>query len=126
MDKVLIEGLKANAVIGVFDWERQIRQPLVLDLQLSVDLRPAAASDALTDAVNYKSVTDRVLEEIEQRQPNLIETLAEHLAAMILAEFTSVQVVALTVRKPLALVGVQAVAVSIERSRDDLRHRTGQ
>ncbi len=126
MDKVLIEGLKANAVIGVFDWERQIRQPLVLDLQLSVDLRPAAASDALDDAVNYKSVTDRVREEIEQLQPNLIETLAEHLAAMILAEFASVQVVALTVRKPLALVGVQAVAVSIERSRDDLRHRTGQ
>jgi dihydroneopterin aldolase len=121
VDKVLIEGLKVSAVIGVFDWERQIRQPLVLDIALSVDLRQAAATDDLRYAVNYKSVADRVCDEIERLQPQLIETLADCLAAMMLQEFDLVQQVALTIRKPLALVNVQSVAVSIERSRDDLR-----
>lgn len=121
MDNVLIEGLQVSAVIGVFEWERQIRQPLVIDVALSVDLRPAAATDDLTYAVNYKSVADRIIAVTEQLQPKLIETLIEHLAAMILQEFSLVHAVALTVRKPLALHHVDAVAVSIKRSRDDLR-----
>ena len=125
MDKVLIERLKVQAVVGVFEWERQIQQPLLIDVLLSVDTRQAAHTDELQYAVNYQAVAERITAVIQARQAKLIETLANQVAEMILTEFPLVQQVALTLRKPLAVTDTAAVGVSIERSRDDLRAVTG-
>jgi len=125
VDKVLIERLKVQAVVGVFEWERQIQQPLLIDVLLSVDTRQAAHTDELQYAVNYQAVAERITAVIQARQAKLIETLANQVAEMILTEFPLVQQVALTLRKPLAVTDTAAVGVSIERSRDDLRAVTG-
>lgn len=125
MDKVLIERLKVQAVVGVFEWERQIEQPLLIDVCLSVDTRQAALTDELQYAVNYQAVSERIAAVIQARQAKLIETLANQVAETILTEFPLVQQVALTIRKPLAVTDTAAVGVSIERSRDDLRTIAG-
>lgn len=125
MDKVLIERLQIQAVVGVFEWERQIEQPLLVDVCLSVDTRQAALTDELQYAVNYQAVSERIRAVIQARQAKLIETLANLVAETILAEFHLVQHVSLTIRKPLAVTQTAAVGVSIERSRDDLRTRLG-
>lgn len=125
MDKVLIERLQVQAVVGVFEWERQIEQPLLIDVQLQVDTHQAALTDDLQYAVNYQAVSERITAVIQVRQAKLIETLANLVAETILAEFSLVQHVSLTIRKPLAVTHTAAVGVSIERSRDDLRTRLG-
>ncbi|MEC7119571.1 MAG: dihydroneopterin aldolase [Pseudomonadota bacterium] len=125
MDTVIIEGLQLQAVVGVFEWERQIKQPLWLDLVLSVDTHLAASTDDLVHAVNYQHVSERVIAVIQQRQAKLIETLADLVAQTILQEFHLVHSVRVTIRKPLAVTQTSAVGVSIERSRDDLRACTG-
>jgi len=125
VDKVLIERLKVQAVVGVFEWERQIQQPLLVDVLLSVDTRQAAHTDELQYAVNYQAVSERITAVIQARQAKLIETLANLVAEAILTEFVAVQQIALTIRKPLAVTDTAAVGVSIERSRDDLRAVTG-
>ncbi|MFZ3192055.1 MAG: dihydroneopterin aldolase [Moraxellaceae bacterium] len=125
MDKVLIERLKVQAVVGVFEWERQIEQPLLVDVCLSVDTRQAALTDELEYAVNYQAVSARITAVMQTRQAKLIETLANLVAETILREFTLVQQITLTIRKPLAVTDTAAVGVSIERSRDDLRTGLG-
>lgn len=125
MDKVRIERLQVQAVVGVFAWERQIEQPLLVDVQLQVDTRQAALTDELQYAVNYQAVAERITAVIQARQAKLIETLANLVAETILTEFSLVQHISLTIRKPLAVTATAAVGVSIERSRDDLRTRLG-
>jgi len=125
VDKVLIERLKVQAVVGVFEWERQIEQPLLVDVCLSVDTRQAGLTDELQYAVNYQAVAERITAVIQTRQAKLIETLANLVAEAILTDFVAVQQIALTIRKPLAVTDTAAVGVSIERSRDDLRAVTG-
>jgi 7,8-dihydroneopterin aldolase/epimerase/oxygenase len=120
LDQVLIEGLRVNAVIGVFDWERQIQQPLLLDVCLSVDTRRAGLTDHIDDAVNYKSVADRMEAEIHRLQAHLLEKLAADLVQMIFVEFSAVERIKLTIRKPMALPAAQAVGVCIERLRHDV------
>ncbi len=121
MDKVLIERLQVQAVVGVFAWERQIQQPLLIDVILQVDTRQAARTDKLEHAVNYQAVAERITAVIQARQAKLIETLANLVAETILTEFVLVQQITLTIRKPLAVTATVAVGVTIERSRDDLR-----
>lgn len=121
MDKVFIEGLRVNAVIGVFEWERQITQPVVIDLELRCDISKAAASDAIADAVNYKAVADEVAALAINLKSQLIERLAEEIAIHILQHYLSVNSLTVTVRKPMAVPNTSAVGVSIERDRDYLR-----
>lgn len=118
-DQVLIEGLRVHTVIGVFEWERHIQQPLMFDLCLSVDARAAAASDDLADAVNYAAVAERISSETQRLQSRLLEHLASALIRMIFAEFALVSAVKLTVRKPSAVAMAQAVGLSMTRTRDD-------
>jgi dihydroneopterin aldolase len=113
-DTVFIRGLRAETVIGVYDWERRVRQLLVLDLELAVDTRAAAASDEVADTLDYGAIAERMLTEIEGSSHRLIETLAERLAAVLLAEFT-VPWVRLTLSKPTAVPAAQAVGITIER-----------
>ena len=114
MDTVFIRGLKAKAVIGVFDWEKQIRQNLILDLDLRADVAHAAASDTLEDAVDYKAISQRVVEFVEDSQYQLVESLAEAVARIVREEF-AVSWVRIRIAKPFAVRTAQEVGVVIER-----------
>lgn len=118
-DKVFILGLRADAIIGVYDWERDIRQPLEFDIEIATDITAAAADDDLTKAVDYAAISKRVLEEVEASSFQLIESLAEHLATMILREF-QVRWLQLRVMKPTAVPDADGVGVLIERGFADL------
>ncbi len=114
MDTVYIRGLKADAVIGVYDWERSIRQALVIDLELASDNRAAAATDAIEQAVDYDAISGRVLAYVRDSEFQLIETLAERLAELVLREF-DVSWLRIEVAKPGAVKEADSVSVSIER-----------
>ena len=115
MDKVFIENLTVEAVIGVWDWERDITQPVSLDLEMDYDIRQAAASDSIEDTLDYKAVAKRLIRFIEQSEFQLVEALAEHCAAIVLDEFP-VSRLKLKLSKPGAVRGSSAVGVMIERS----------
>ena len=116
MDKVFIEGLEIDALIGIYDWERRIRQPLVIDIEMAFDNRKPAASDDIADTLNYKAVSKRLVEYVSASSFGLVETLAERCAGIILDEF-AVSHVRLKLSKPGAVRGARAVGVMIERSR---------
>ncbi|AXI02701.1 dihydroneopterin aldolase [Aquirhabdus parva] len=126
MDKVLIEGLRVNAVIGVFDWERQIEQPILIDIVMLVDTRAAAVSDDLNDAVNYALASEQITELTQSLQPQLLETLADRLAEMLLNNYPTVESVQVRVKKPLAVKSAQAVGIEIIRERHALLARSGK
>ena len=116
MDKVFIEGLEIEALIGIYDWERRIRQPLLFDIEMEFDNRVPAASDDIADTLDYKAVSKRLVEFVGQSGFGLVETLAERCAAIVIEEF-GVQWLRLKLSKPGAVRGAQAVGVVIERSR---------
>ncbi len=116
MDKVFIEALEIEALIGIYDWERRIRQPLLFDVEMAFDNRKPAASDAIADTLNYKDVSKRLIDFVSQSDFGLVETLAERCAAIILDEF-DVRHVRLKLSKPGAVRGARAVGVIIERSK---------
>ena len=118
LDKVFIESLEIEALIGIYDWERRIRQPLLFDVEMAFDNRKPAASDAIADTLNYKDVSKRLIEFVSQSDFGLVETLAERCAAIILDEF-DVRHVRLKLSKPGAVRGARAVGVIIERSKAD-------
>ena len=118
-DRVFLRGLTAECVIGFIDWERRVKQTVVVDLELPVDCRQAAMSDDVTDTVDYKKVSKRVLAFIEASEFKLVETLAQRLALLILEEF-SIEWIRLSINKPGAIRNSRDVGVSIERSRADL------
>jgi len=114
MDIVFIRGLRIDTVIGIYDWEREIRQPVVLDLEMSTDVRRAAASECIEDAVDYKAVTKRLIAFVEAGEFQLVETLAERCAAIVREEF-EVNWVRLTLNKEGAVSAARDVGVIIER-----------
>jgi len=114
MDKVFIEGLEIEALIGIYDWERRIRQSLVFDLEMAFDNRVPAASDDIADTLNYKAVSKRLIEFVSQSQFGLVETLAEQCAGIVMEEF-NVGWLRLKLSKPGAVRGARAVGVQIER-----------
>lgn len=118
MDTVFIHGLQAQALIGVHAWEREAPRLLRLDLELGVDIREAAASDHVRDAVDYAAVAERVRALCAREQPQLLETLAEHLARMLFREFPICQL-RLTLHKPGAVEGTDSLGVRIERRREE-------
>lgn len=114
MDRVLVTGLRVDTVIGVYEWERDIRQAVVLDLEMAMDNRAAAANDAIGDAVDYAAVSARLLEFIGGSEFQLIETMAEAVAGIVRDEF-GVAWLRLKVAKPGAVKEADTVAVVIER-----------
>jgi dihydroneopterin aldolase len=116
MDRIFIENLTVETVIGIFDWEREIRQAVSLDLEMDFDIRAAASSDSIADTLDYKAVSKRLIQFIELSQFRLVEALAERCAAIVLEEFP-VSRLTLRLRKPGAVRGSSAVGVIIERSR---------
>ncbi len=119
MDKIYIHALKSEAIIGIYDWERQVRQTVVVDIEIGADVRKAALSDSIDDTLNYKRVAKRVLGLIEASSFHLVETLAEHVAMLILEDF-GVASVRIVLSKPGAVRSSRDVGVIIERGRDDL------
>ena len=116
MDTVFIKGLKAASVIGCYDWERDIRQTLVIDLELKTDFARAAETDALSDALDYAVISKRVIAVCEESRFQLLEALAEHLAGIVLAEF-AVSGLRMTITKPGAVPEAEGVGVVITREK---------
>ncbi|CAH0213118.1 dihydroneopterin aldolase [Pseudomonas mediterranea] len=114
MDRVFIEGLEVDTVIGAYDWERDIRQCLRLDLRFAWDNRPAAAGDDLNLALDYASVTSRIQAFAAQARFELVETFAERLAQELMDEF-KITWLRLKVTKPGAVPAASGVGVEIER-----------
>ena len=119
MDKIFIHALKTETIVGIFDWERHVKQTVVLDLEFSADIRKAALFDSIDDTLNYKGVAKRVLAFVDESSFHLVETLAEHVAMLILEEF-GVSWVSLTLSKPGAIRGSRDVGVMLERTPQDL------
>ncbi len=113
MNIVYIRGLRAQAVIGVYEWERHIRQPLVLDLEMASDTVRAAASDQIADALDYAALSGRVVALVEASEYQLLETLADAVARMITREF-GVPWLRLRLSKPGAVAAAEDVGVIIE------------
>ena len=106
-DRVFIEDLRIETVIGVYDWEREIKQTIALDLEMAFDISKAAASDRIDDALDYKAVAKRLIQFVESSEFQLVEALAEHCAGIVLQEFP-VAWLRLKLRKPGAVRGSSA------------------
>lgn len=115
MDIVFIKQLQINTVIGVYEWEKNIQQRLLVDLELSTDIRLAAANDDIRQALDYAVISQRVQQFVTAQPIELIETVAEKVAELLLTEFAT-SVVKVTVCKPDALSDAATVGVTIERS----------
>lgn len=114
MDKIYISGIAVDAIVGIWDWERQIPQTIVIDLEMAADIARAAESDQIDDTLDYKAVSKRVRSLVIESQCRLVETLAERIAAAVRDEF-AVGWVRVKINKPGALRGARDVGVIIER-----------
>ncbi len=114
MDIVYIRDLEIETVIGIYDWERQIQQTIRIDLEMGTDIRRAAVTDSIEDTLNYKAVAKRIIRYVEETQPDLVETLAENIASIVMNEF-GVPWLRLTLGKPGAVRRSREVGIIIER-----------
>lgn len=114
MDIVYIRDLRIETVIGIYDWEREVRQTVSLDLEMATDIRKAAQSDSIEDTLNYKAVAKRLIQFIGDSQFQLVETMSERCAALVLEEF-DVRWLRLRLSKPGAVRGSRDVGIIIER-----------
>ena len=117
-DRVFIEALEIECLIGIYDWERTVRQNVVLDIEMAFDNRVPADSDASEHTLDYKAVSKRLMQFVGDSSYGLVETLAEQCAAIILNEF-NVAWVRLKLAKPGAVRGARSVGVIIERQRNE-------
>lgn len=117
MDIIFIQGLKTQAIIGIYDWERENRQPLIFDIEMSLPIKSAAASDNIHDTVDYKRVSDEVIELVKNSRFELLESLCETLCQHILNQHPAVQKIQLKVSKPQAVAATDTVGLIITRTR---------
>ncbi len=113
-DIIFITELKIETVIGIFDWERQIKQTVILDIELATDISKAAASDHIDDTIDYKTLTKTLITFVEASEFQLVETLAERVCELVQREF-GVPWIRLKLNKPGALRGARDVGILIER-----------
>lgn len=118
MDRIFLRELRVETIIGIYDWERETRQVVSIDLEMPVDIRRAAATDDIADTLNYKKVAKRILGYVEASSFQLVETLIERIAEIIITEF-DVDWVKITLSKPGAIRNSRDVGVAIERVRAD-------
>ncbi|MEE9325777.1 MAG: dihydroneopterin aldolase [Cocleimonas sp.] len=119
MDIVYIRDLRIDAVIGIYDWEKRIQQQISVDLEMGWDNRTAAKSDNIKDTLNYKAAANLVKELVDKSEFELVESLAEHIAALLL-EKMKIPWIKVSLGKPMAVTGSQQVGVIIERTRKTL------
>ena len=125
MDTVFIEALEIECVIGIYDWERKIRQPISLDIEMSFDNRKPAASDNIADTLDYKAISKRLIEFVGSSSYGLVEALAEECCRIIIEEF-GVAKVKLKLSKVGAVRGAKAVGVILKRSRAEAFNLPGE
>jgi dihydroneopterin aldolase len=119
-DHIFLRGLQCQCIIGFIDWERRVPQNVIIDLELPCDCARAAASDDVADTLDYKQVAKRVLAWVGTSQFQLLETLAQRLALLLLEEF-ALEWIRISINKPGAIRHSRDVGVSIERRRDAAR-----
>ena len=117
MDKIVLTDFRVDAVIGIWDWEKRNPQNISIDLEMQTDTKKTSQSDSIEDALDYKAVSKRAKQFIQDSQFNLIETLAENLAQIILKEF-DVQWLRLSISKPYAIRDSKNIGVCIERTKN--------
>ena len=118
MDTIFLSGLTTECIIGIWDWERRVRQKVVVDIEMAADIRRAAATDSIDDTLDYKRVSKRLLEFIGDSQFQLVETLTERIAEIVVREF-DVTWVRVRLNKQGAIRGARDVGIQIERRRED-------
>ena len=115
MDIIFLHGLKARCTVGVWEWERRIKQTLIFDVDLAADIRSAAATDELDDTLNYKAIARAIIAHVEASEYQLVETLAESVATLLIEEF-KISWCRIKLNKGPAVRDVRSVGVIIERS----------
>ena len=113
-DSIFLSDLRVDAIVGIWDWERRIRQTVSIDLEMGADIRRAAATDSIDDTLNYKDVAKRVIQFVSESEYQLVETLAEKIAEIVLDEF-DLPWITVRVNKPGAIRGARDVGVRIHR-----------
>ena len=116
MDKIFLNDLHIDTIIGIYDWERETLQTLSFDLEMDWDIRNAAKSDDITDTLDYGAIANAIVEFVEASRYQLIETLAEDLCALLLNKFP-IPKLKLTLSKPVALHGKNTARIVIERQK---------
>ena len=117
-DSIFLHDLRIKAIVGIWDWERKLRQTVSIDLEMGADIRKAAATDTIEDTLDYKQLAKRVQQFVEESGFRLVETLAENVARIIIKEF-EVPWVIVKVNKPGAIRGSRDVGVIVRRERSD-------
>jgi len=117
MDIVYIRDLRIDAVIGIYEWEQRIRQQISVNIEMGWDNRKAAQSDDIKDTLNYKAAANLVKELVDKSEVQLVEALAENIAALLLEEM-NIPWIKVSLGKPMAVTGSQEVGVIIERTRE--------
>jgi dihydroneopterin aldolase len=117
-DKLFIRELRVEAIIGFWEWERRVKQIVSIDLEIATDSKAAARVDAVEAALNYERLAERVLEFVGASEFKLVETLAEAIARIVVADFGAPWV-KVTVAKPGAIPRARDVGIAIERRPDD-------
>ncbi len=118
MDIIFIRDLRIETIIGIYDWERAVKQTISIDLEMGFDIRKAVENDAIDNTLNYKTVAKRLIQFIGDSDFLLVETLAERIADLVLTEF-NVPWLRLAISKPGAVKGAREVGVIIERGSRD-------
>jgi len=114
MDKIFLSALTVECIVGIWEWERRVKQTVIIDLEMAADIRRAAASDHIDDTIDYKKVAKRLLAFVGESQFNLVETLAEQIARVVVTEF-GVSWVKVRLNKQGAIRGARDVGIEIER-----------
>lgn len=118
MDKIFLSALTVECIVGIWEWERRVKQKVIIDLEMAADIRRAAASDRIEDTIDYKRVAKRLLAFVGDSQFHLVETLAERIAQVVVTEF-GVEWVKVRLNKQGAIRGARDVGIEIERRRAD-------
>jgi len=122
MDKIFLSSLSVECIVGIWEWERRVKQTVIIDVEMAADIRKAAASDRIEDTIDYKKVAKRLLAFVGESQFHLVETLTERIAQLIVTEF-GVSWVKVRLNKQGAIRGARDVGIEIERSAGDYQGR---
>jgi dihydroneopterin aldolase len=118
MDKIFLRALTVECIVGIWEWERRVKQTVIIDLEMAADIRRVAASDRIEDTIDYKKVAKRLLAFVGESQFHLVETLAEQIARVVVTEF-GVSWVKVRLNKQGAIRGARDVGIEIERRAAD-------
>ena len=118
MDKIFLSSLSVECIVGIWEWERRVKQTVIIDIEMAADIRKAAASDRIDDTIDYKKVAKTLISFVGESEFHLVETLTERIAELIVTKF-SVSWVKVRLNKQGAIRGARDVGIQIERRAED-------